>query len=372
MGKWTGTSRAFAACGKYIQGPGEMKNLGEYTALFGKKVFVLIDGMLYDKIRSMLAECYHNSDAEVYVDRFTGEICNEEIERLENKLQGQGMQVIVGIGGGKTVDTAKVLASDLHTALIVVPTAASTDAPTSALSVIYKRNGEHSHIIFHKKNPDIVLVDSKIIADAPVRLLVSGMGDALATFFEARACKESRTANYVGHGYAPSIAGEAIARRCYETLKSDGAKAKVAAENHLLNDSLERVIEANTLLSGLGFETTGCAAAHGIHDAMTILEETKPYYHGEKVAFGTLCLLFLENRPQKEIDEVYDFCNQVGLPTTLKEIGIEDSSKEHLMPVAKEAMTIDQLQAEPLNVDEEQIYGAMIMADNYGRKRKLQ
>lgn len=103
----------------------------------------------------------------------------------------------MGIGGGKSIDTAKGVANELQLPVVIIPTSASTDAPTSALSVIYKENHEHSHAINYIKSPDMVLIDSTIIANAPVRFLVSGMGDAMATWFEAQANAASNSGNYI-------------------------------------------------------------------------------------------------------------------------------------------------------------------------------
>lgn len=71
--------------------------------------------------------------------------------------------------------------------VIICPTVASTDAPCSALSVVYTDEGVFQEYLFLKRNPDVVLVDTAVIAASPLRLTVAGMGDALATYFEVRA-----------------------------------------------------------------------------------------------------------------------------------------------------------------------------------------
>ena len=121
-----------------------------------------------------------------------------------------------------------------------------------------------------------------------------------------------------------------LAETCYQTLLTYGSAAKIACENDLVSPALEYIVEANTLLSGLGFESGGLSSAHGIHDCLCNLEGTHAYYHGEKVAFGTLTGAFLEARPQPLIDEVYAFCSSVGLPTTLAQIGLEGITDREL------------------------------------------
>lgn len=361
-------TRTFASPGKYIQGPGELTNLVEYTSLFGDKVFALIDSFFYNNLRKKLQNNYNKTTSTLICKEFNGEVTEEEIKRVTEIAKEKNCNVVVGIGGGKTLDTAKAVAKNIEANIIISPTAASTDAPTSALSVVYTKEGEHSHEIFYDKNPDIVLLDTEIVAQAPVRLLVAGMGDALATYFEAKARDKSNTANFVGNGYQRTLASMAIAELAYKTLLADGEKAKLAAEANACTEALENIIEANTLLSGLGFESTGVAAAHGIHDGFTILEEVHHLYHGEKVAFGTIAQLVLENYSQEKIKEVIRFCNTVGLPTTLVDMGLNDIDREKIMDVAKEAAQSPLMEGEPFVVTADMIFSAILAADSLGQK----
>jgi glycerol dehydrogenase len=159
-----------------------------------------------------------------------------------------------------------------------------------------------------------------VIAGSPVRLLVAGMGDALATWFEAKACAESGAKNM--RGGASTRTALALAELCYKTLLADGVAAIGALERREPNEALDRLVEANTLLSGLGFESSGLAAAHAIHNGLTAAPGTHAYMHGEKVAFGLLAQLMLESQPASVVEEVLAFANSVGLPTTLADIGI--------------------------------------------------
>ena len=260
----------------------------------------------------------------------------------------------------------------MNCGVIIVPTIAATDAPCSALSVVYSE--EHVFLAYDylPRNPDIVMVDSEIVAKAPARFLVSGMGDALATWFEARAgaASESNTCAVCAPG-KPAWTALNMAKLCYETLLSNGLQAKISAEAGVVTEALERIIEANILLSGIGFESGGLAGAHAIHNGLTVLEETHACYHGEKVAFGTVTQLFLENADRTELDQVYDFCEQIGLPTTLAGIGLGSVSDEKLMAVAKAATAPGEtIHAEPFAVDAAQVFAAMKAASAYGEMRK--
>ena len=283
--------------------------------------------------------------------------------------KGAGCDVIVGIGGGKIHDTAKAAAHYLGLPVVIVPTIASTDAPCSALSVIYTDDGVFEEYLFLPASPNMVLVDTDVVSKAPERLLIAGMGDALATYFEARACQRSDAANCVGGKI--TMAAMALARLCYDTLLTDGINAMLAVKENICTKAVENIIEANTYLSGIGFESGGLAGAHAIHNGLTAIEETHELYHGEKVAFGTLVQLVLEHAPEDELDEVIDFCLETGLPVTLEDLGIKKVKPEQIMEVAQlAAAENDTLGNMPFEVTPEDVYAAIMGADALGRYYK--
>lgn len=357
-------ARIFISPSKYVQGPGELTRLGEYVRAYGDHALVVIsEGGLRRSGDVITASLEAAGVARTY-DNFNGECSQAEIDRLVEVFRASGADFVVGVGGGKIFDTAKAVAAAVDVPVVIVPTIAATDAPCSALSVIYTDDGQFKEYQFFKQNPNLVLMDTDVISKSPVRLTVSGMGDALATYFEARACKRSDATTCAG-GHVTEAA-MALARLCYETLISDGLKAKLALEAGACTESVEKIIEANTLLSGLGFESAGLAGAHAIHNGMTAMPETHAFYHGEKVAFGTLTQLVLENA--EELYEVLDFCVEVGLPVTFAQLGVEDASWERVLEVAKLACApTDTLGNMPFEVTPEKVASAMLAADAYGR-----
>jgi glycerol dehydrogenase len=253
--------------------------------------------------------------------------------------------------------------------LVSVPTIASTDAPTSAVSVVYTEEGEVLEYRLFGRNPDAVIVDTEVIVGAPVRFLVAGMGDGLSTYFEAEASSRTRAKTLVAG--APTQAALAIARLCYDTLLEHGLAARLAAERGAITPSVEKVIEANTLLSGLGFESGGLAAAHSIHNGLTVLEETHQFWHGEKVAFGVIAMLMLEDRPFEVVTEVVDFCLEVGLPVALDDLGLENASEEDLRKAAEVACADGEtIYNEPFDVYPQTVLDAILAADAFGRQRR--
>ncbi|OUP82943.1 glycerol dehydrogenase [Lachnoclostridium sp. An169] len=352
--------------GKYVQGAGELGKLGEYAEKYGKKALILITASGYKRCGGIVEEGFKNSSTEIVFDYFNGECSKTEINRLTAIMEKEGCDLVIGIGGGKILDTAKAVAYYRSVPVLVCPTIASTDAPCSALSVIYTDEGVFEEYLFLPANPNMVLMDTNIISKSPVRLTVSGMGDALATYFEARACQASGATTCAG-GKVTSAA-MALAELCFNTLMEEGVKAKLALEAGACTPAVEKIIEANTLLSGIGFESGGLAGAHAIHNGFTILDECHHMYHGEKVAFGTITQLVLENVDAEELEDIIDWCIELGLPVTLKELGIENPTDEKLMAVAEAACApTDTLHNMPFEVTPETVCAAIKAADAYGR-----
>ncbi len=351
---------------RYVQGRGELKNLPEHAKKLGKKLFVIISASGLKRVRDLLEKSFENTGMELVFEEFQGECCETEIKRLGSRFQENKCDLVVGVGGGKIHDSAKAAAYYQGAPVVIIPTIASTDAPCSALSVIYSETGVFERYLFLNSNPDLVLVDTDIIAAAPSRLLVSGMGDALATYFEARAVAASGALSCAGG--KPTKGALALAKLCYETLLEDGVKAKLAVEAGACTQAVENIIEANTYLSGIGFESGGLAGAHAIHNGLTVIKDCHHLYHGEKVAFGTLTQLVLENAGQKLLEEVIGFCMDVGLPTTFAELGMARPDKDLLMEAAVRACSPDDtLVNMPFEVTPEMVYAAMVGADALGR-----
>ena len=358
-------SKIIIAPNKYVQSAGELANLSKYVSDLGKNALCLATEGGLKRVKKTIDESFQGSECSILYENFNGECSMKEINRILEICNQNNIDIIIGIGGGKILDTAKSVGYYKEIPVVIVPTIASTDAPCSALSVIYTDEGVFEKYLFLKQNPNLVLVDTDIIAKAPTRLIVSGMGDALATYFEARACEASGSTTCAGG--KTTLAAIALAELCYDTLLTEGELAMKAVENNVCTKAVEKVIEANTLLSGIGFESGGLAGAHAIHNGFTVLPQCHHMYHGEKVAFGTLVQLILEDSPEEELAEVLDFCCRVGLPVTLKQLGITEIKEEEIMEVAK-ASTVEgeSIHNMPFPVTAKDVYAAILTADAIG------
>ncbi len=354
--------------GRYVQGAGALSRLGKETSRFGEKALAVCDPFA---IESIMPSYQKDIEKEITItfEKFNGECSDKEIKRIVDLIKKEQSEVVVAIGGGKTIDTAKAAAFELKLPVIIVPTIASTDAPCSALSVIYTDKGVVDRYLFLPTNPNSVLVDTQIIANSPTRFLVSGMGDALATWIEAESCKIKYANNFAGE--KGSMTAYALAKLCFDTLLEFGEIAKISNDAKTVTPALESVIEANTLLSGLGFESGGIASSHAIHNGLTVLDQTHKYYHGEKVAIGVVSSLFLTNKSADFIEMIYNFFESVGLPTTLAQVGLENPTDEELMKVAQRACAEGEtIYNELIPITPESVFASIKAADAFGKSRK--
>lgn len=331
--------REFKSPTHYIQGKGVLTERVEDIKAFGTNALLLADDDVWEIVGEEFADAMKNEGIDVYREPFNGEASESEIERVVEIGKDENSDMVIGLGGGKAIDSAKAIADDLKVSVIVAPTIASTDAPTSGLSVIYSDDGVFEGYRFYDKNPDLVILDTGVIAQAPPSFLASGIADAAATYIEARAVQRSKGETMI-ESYQ-TIAGMAIAEACRDTIFSYGKQAMASVEAGVVTQALENVVEANTLLSGLGFESGGLAGAHAIHNGFTAVDgDIHEKSHGEKVAYGILVQLFLENAEKEEIDQYIQFFQDIGMPTTMEDLALDEASEEDLLSIGE--LTLDE------------------------------
>jgi len=316
------TPRVFIAPQRYIQGPGVLDSIGRYLTLVNvRRVAILISDRGRASEGPRLLSSLDSENMDAVFCRFGGETSIEEIESHQAELDGR-VDCLMAVGGGKCVDAGKSIAFRLGIPVVIVPTLASNDAPCSAASVLYLPSGVYSHFEFVPQSPALVVVDTGVVAAAPERYLAAGMGDAMATWYEAQACLKNPNGINVLSG-RPTLASAAMGEICAHTLFEHGVAASSAVRDRNVDAPLEAVVEANTLLSGLGFESGGVAVAHGVAQTCTSLPGIpERYHHGEMVAIGTLVQLALEER-RDETAKVARFFAQVGLPAHLGQLSID-------------------------------------------------
>jgi glycerol dehydrogenase len=346
-----GNLRAFCSPHKYIQGPDSILLLNELLPDYGGNALIVIDPFLYDEITAKIKPPLERSGIKYEFAQFGGKVSDTEIDRLVKIAANNKCTVIAGIGGGKTIDTVKAVSDETGAYTVVVPTTASTDAPCSSLSIVYNTTLSEREVRKCKRNPDLVLVDSAVIMNAPVRYFIAGIGDALATYPEARAAMLAGGKNFIGDSYRSARLALSISKECWTIIIDQAVDAYNDILNKKCTDSVEDVIEANILLSGIGFENAGCAGAHSISKGISALDKEGRLLHGEKVAFGTLCQLVLEKR-YDELKKLQSIYKAIGLPISLKELELSEPLEENISIIASESMKNAFWGNEPFIVDE--------------------
>lgn len=356
--------RIFGSCGRYVQGYGELDNLQSYMAHMGKRFVFLASRRSLKTMRGQM-EAAFGSEYELTFVEFGGESSRKEADNLLQITLNAKADAIVGLGGGKVLDTAKAVSEYAKIPVVVVPTIAASDAATSATALLYNDEGtEVVDCVNMSNSPAIALVDTKVILEAPTRFLVAGMGDALSTYLGARVAASGYKPNYFG-GLWTHTSLE-IAKLSYELLFRYGRQAKIASEQKALTDAFDTIVEVNTLMSGLGFENNGSATDHAFFfGVMALPRYTEHALHGEGVAFSCCCQLVLEGASSEELDRVYTFCKDVGLPVTFEQLGLKDVTDDEIRIMARSMM--ERPINHPFEITEETLVGAYKTADALGR-----
>ena len=366
------TPRVFIAPQRYIQGQGVLESIGRYISLLQvTRVGILMSLRVSTNEGITVEASLGAAGSQSFTGIFAGECSLPEIERHVAQFRLEKVDCVVAVGGGKCVDAGKAVAFRLGVPVVVAPTLASNDAPCSALSILYTPEGVSDAVEFYPQSPAIVIVDTSIIAAAPERFLVAGMGDAMATWYEAHVCLLNKAA-VTGVGARPTLASCTIGEACAHTLYADGVTAAAAVSAGVVNDALESVVEANTLLSGLGFESGGVAAAHGVAQSYTSVPQVHAnFLHGEMVAMGTLTQLMIEGRPEEAL-RVALFFASVGLPIHLGQLSLQTSDHQSLTRVVDGTLAFPYTANMPMPVTAAIVRQAIHDADALGRQVQAQ
>jgi glycerol dehydrogenase len=346
---------------RYVQGRGALALFGKEAAKLGQRIFCLVDSFAEHEVRARIGT---TEGIELIIQPFTGHCTRTELDHVLALMRGAEADVVAGFGGGSVIDVARAAAAELKLPFMSVATIAASDAPVSGISILYDDKGVMLGRI-NVKNPDVVIVDTAMIVAAPVRFFVAGIGDGLATWYEAESCRQAFAGN-VAKEQGAALA-HATATLCRDTILAHGRQAVRDCAAHLATPDVEAVLEATVLMSGVGFESGGVAAAHAIHNGLTEIPGTRPYLHGEKVGFGLLASLFLSQKPDALRCELFSFCADVGLPVRLHQIGFDVMNAADLALVGERTCKPgSNIHNEPFDVSPEDIVIALKAADAYG------
>lgn len=350
--------RRLIAPAAYLQGRGVLESPDAYEPLVGDSAFVLGGTTALGETESDIVAGLEASGIGVAAVESGVDACTySAIDRLADAAHAADADVVVGVGGGVALDTSKAVAQETGAELAVVPTIASTDAPCSSVAVVYEADGTFAGYVLRDRNPEVVAVDTTVIATAPTRFLRYGMGDAFATRFEAEAAATANAETMAGG--LSTDGGLAFARQCYENLTDHGTTALRAVERDAVTPAVERIIETNVLFSGIGFESGGLAAAHAFHKGFAAVGADGP--HGLLVGFGTIAQLVLEG-DEERLAAGLAVARELGIAPTLEELGVQADQVEAMAERACRDDTT--MSGEPMTVTPRMARDAIRTADS--------
>lgn len=356
--------RSMIAPTKYFQGNALLADAYRHVSHIGRRFVIIADDQVKGLIETRIKQGFRSAGSECVFLKFNGETSLQEIWRLTELAAKENCSGIIGAGGGKAMDTAKMVGDLCGLPIVSIPTCASNDAACSYVASIYTEDGNFLKAQKLKEGPAVVLADTEIIANAPVRLMVAGIGEAFATYYETRACERSGIQNYTGA--VGSHTSVAMAKLCRNLLLKYGEQAIKDTKDKKGSRAIENVIEANIYLSAVSFQNNGCAAAQAIYNGMTV--SVKPFHamHGEGIAFGTLIQLIMEYREagqwnEEEWEQIVDFYRRVGLPRRFEQLGIADPKEGLLHDIARESCRKNaNIHNMPFEATEDKVYRALI------------
>lgn len=352
-------NRSLVAPARYLQGPNILADESSYDSLHGETAFIFGGNTALDSTESALTHGLKEAGITPTETRPGIDACTfPVIEDLVDQVTANEADTVIGVGGGVALDTSKAVAKETNTELVIIPTIASTDAPCSAIAVVYNDDGSFEGFVHRSRNPELVLADTHVIANAPTRFLRHGMGDAFATHFEAKTAADSYTTAVAGA--KPSYGALLLAEHCYTQLRDYGEAAIAAADNNAVTPALERVVETNTVFSGIGFESGGLAAAHAYHKGFSSEMIDAP--HGLIVGFGTIAQLVLEG-DSSNLDTAIDLATRLEIAPPLEELGVTtDTQIENIAERACQSDTT--MVSEPMDVTPAMAADALRTADH--------
>lgn len=305
---------------RYVQGPGALSEVGAFLRdLNFERPVILCDETVRIEVVPSLAQSLQSSGFPVSLLEFSGEINQDTLASCRDDIGRHQADVVLGLGGGKAIDAAKATAAHEGVPIVVVPTVASNDAPTSRLIVINDHDARPTKIEFLKLNPMAIFVDTEVIVKAPPRFFAAGIGDAVSKSLEANQCARSNGQNFFGT--PPSTTALMISDHCYEVILRNAVVAYRSVCDGKVSTEVEELVEATVLLSGIGFECGGLSLAHALIRGITSVSSINNMLHGEMVAFGALTQMVVEERSTDEIERLLYILVQVRLPVTFEQLG---------------------------------------------------
>lgn len=341
----------------YTIGPDAYEKVGEVCSRYGTRILLIGGEKGLKEAGGRLQKAISDTKLQIVDSKiFGGDCTSKMIETWADYAKECKADMIFGVGGGKALDTAKGAADRAELPVFTFPTIAATCAATTALSVVYKEDGNFERFAFFEKPAIHCFIHSQIIAEAPAVYLRAGIGDTIGKHFE---CHFSARGDQLAHN---SLLGREISNLCYEPLLEHGVQALKDCEADRVSYALQQVILANIVSTGmvslLVLDDYNCAIAHSVYYGLVLLPGFEEHYlHGDVVAYGVLVQLAVDGQ-KEEMKKLKQFLQELGIRTTLKEMQVQ-LKQECLREVLEEIINGPDMEHIPYEVTAEMIFAAM-------------
>ncbi len=337
-----------------------LSQAGEAIARLGNRPLVVGGDRTLKLIQPTLELLSKNYQLTINTANYSPDCSDNSLKSLQSALKQQPADCIIGVGGGKALDIAKLLAYHSNLPVVTIPTSAATCAAWTALSNIYSDQGAFQYDVPLTRCPDLLILDYELIKTAPQRTLIAGIGDALAKWYEASISS--------GHSSATlTIAAVQQARILRDILLQKSALALKTPGGEEWQEVVDATVLLAGVIGGLGGAACRTVAAHAIHNGLTRIPSAHQALHGEKVAYGILVQLRLEEMIQgnqlatSARQQLLQFYTEIGLPQTLEDLGLQEVTLAQLRTATEVACHPNSdIHRLPFAVMPEQLMAAMV------------
>ena len=343
-----------------LRGEGSLLQAGEAIARLGNRPLIVGGDRTLSVVQPPVQSLSDRYQLKAAQATYSPDCSEASLASLKTAVQGHQADLIVGVGGGKALDTAKLLAHQCQLPVVTVPTSAATCAAWTALSNIYSDEGAFQYDVPLNRCPDLLVLDYDLIKTAPVRALVAGIGDAIAKWYEASVSSGSSPATL-------TIAAVQQARVLRDILLQKSAAALQTPGGEDWREVVDATVLLAGVIGGLGGANCRTVAAHAVHNGLTHIPAAHEAFHGEKVAYGILVQLRLEEMVQgnqlaaSARQQLLKFYSEIGLPQTLEDLGLKGATLAELRHAAEIAChPRSDIHRLPFPVMPEQLIAAMV------------
>ncbi len=354
-----------------LRGENAISEAGEEISRFGNRPLVISGASTLDLINPLLQPVFQKYQLQSSQVSYNPDCSEQVLEYLNEKVVSHQADFIIGVGGGKALDTAKLVAHSHQLPIITIPTSAATCAAWTALSNIYSNEGAFQYDVPLKSAPNLLILDYNLVKTAPQRTLIAGIGDSIAKWYEASVSSgDSTSTMIIGAVQQARILRDILFQKSRAALSNPGG------------EEWQEVVDATILLTGviggLGGANCRTVGAHAVHNGLTHIKAAHHALHGEKVAYGILVQLRLEEMVQQNQlaatarQQLLTFYEDLGLPKDLADLGLKDITLDELSQAASISCNPkSDIHRLPFKVIPEQLMAAMVSTTLPVEKKEL-